>query len=289
MRSRSILALSSMAWLGCFSESYLGPGDPDAGSTTRADASDDAASGDATDAADASAGSSTDAGTSGASTGSDDGSTGSDDTVGSTGDGGSFGPLTPGDNLDDGAMYPAAQGYSAHWYPSGEDNADGHQYLGQFPNGAQYYAYIRFELPAALPAGAVVEHATLELAGHDEYAWGGAYALRVWVQDTPDAPVVSGTSDYPQDGGAVVLSDDSVRWPELGGLPWQQPGPNATPDLAPLLQSLVDTHGGLAAGAHVQFWIGEDVLDGSGEEVGWFDSIAGQEHAPRLTLRVSPP
>lgn len=297
MRTRTPLALSLTVSLGCFSEPFLAPDGP---ATSQADGSE--AGSDASSSEDASGEGTTGSGSSGAD-GTDDASSGGDeastdsgnaqtsasDETGTTGDTTLVGPLVPDDNLDDGAIYPAANGYSAHWYPSGEDNAEGRQYLGQFPNGAQYYAYMRFRLPAAVPAGSIIDSAVLEIAGHDEYAWAGAYALRVWVQDTPDAPAVGGVTDYPQDGGSVVLSADSVRWPEVGGLPWQQPGPNATPDLAPLLQALVDTHGGLAADAYVQFWIGEDVLDGSGEEVGWFDSLAGAEHAPRLTLRVVPP
>jgi len=211
------------------------------------------------------------------------------ETTGSKGDVVVLGPLVPQENLDDGAMYPAGDGYLPHWYPSGEENAEGCQYLGQFPTSAQYYGYMRFQLPEAVPAGAVVDSVVLEIFGHDEYSWNGAYALRVWVQDTSDAAAVGGTFDYPQDGSSVVLSTESVRWPEEGGLVWQQPGPNATPDLAALLQALIDAHGGLAAGAYVQLWVGEDVLDGSGEEVGWLDSIAGDETAPRLTLQFHPP
>ncbi|MBC8069386.1 MAG: hypothetical protein IAG13_13705 [Deltaproteobacteria bacterium] len=39
----------------------------------------------------------------------------------------------------------------------------------------------------------------------------------------------------------------------------------------------------------VQFWVGEDVLDGTGEEVGWLDSIPGARSAPRLTIAHDPP
>jgi hypothetical protein len=77
-----------------------------------------------------------------------------------------------------------------------------------------------------------------------------------------------------------------VRWPEELGLAWQHPGPNSTPDLSPLLQALVDEYGGLEAGAHVQFWIAIDVVDGLGEEIGWLDSSAGADTAPMLTLAI---
>lgn len=284
MGTRTALAISLTTALGCFSESVAwtvsdpgGDDDPTTGDQTTAAA-------DSTAGAVTSSASELDTGTEAGSTSSTDA-----DNTGAMGDAVVLGPLIPSENLDDGAMYPAGDGYLAHWYPSGEDNAEGRQYLGQFPTSKHYYGYMRFRLPAALPAGSIVDGVVLEISGHDEYQWQGAYALRVWVQDTADAPAVGGTFDYPQDGSSVVLSTDSVRWPESGGLVWQQPGPNATPDLAPLVQALVDAHDGLAAGAYVQFWIGEDVLDGTGEEVGWFDSIAGAERAPRLTLGFHPP
>jgi hypothetical protein len=52
------------------------------------------------------------------------------------------------------------------------------------------------------------------------------------------------------------------------------------------LEQLVADHGGLAVGSHVQLWITEDVLDGMGSEVGWYDSLAGGETAPRLTVSL---
>jgi hypothetical protein len=210
----------------------------------------------------------------------------SDGSTASGGDGDDA--LVPIDDLDDGAIYPAGDGYEAHWYPSGEENVEGRQYLGQFPAGRQYYGYMRFQLPTALTAGSTIDSATLELFGHDDYLWDGAYALRVWLQESADAPKVGGISDYPTDGGSIAFVSSSVRWPEAGGLAWQQPGPNATPDLAVMLQALVDAQGGLEAGAHLQLWVGSDALDGSGEEVGWLDSAAGAATAPRLTIVAQP-
>jgi hypothetical protein len=291
MGTRFKLATAMTTAFGCFSEPPLVPGERTTSGPEATDsATGDTAADDGTSAAQSTGGSAT-TGSGTLDTGTDDGAmtSSSTGTTGAMGDVVVLGPLVPSENLDDGAMFPAGDGYNAHWYPSGEDNAEGRQYLGQFPTSEQYYAYMRFRLPEAVPAGSSVEGVVLEISGHDEYDWRGAYALRVWVQDTPDAAAVGGTFDYPQDGSSVVLSAESVRWPESGGLVWQQPGPNATPDLAMLVQALVDAHGGLAAGAYVQFWIGEDVLDGTGEEVGWFDSIAGDELAPRLSLGFHPP
>ncbi|HWB76112.1 MAG TPA: hypothetical protein VG755_14180 [Nannocystaceae bacterium] len=199
---------------------------------------------------------------------------------------GTIGPLFPIADNDDGAIFPDGSGYGAHWYPSGEMNTAGLQYMGEFPHGYRYYAFLRFELPEAIAADAVIEDAKLVLFGHDAYDWQATDALRVWAQHSDDAPQVGGVQHYP--GASIVLGDASVRWPEALGLAWVHPGPNETPNLAPVLQQLVDEYGGLAEGAHVQLWVGLDALDDVGEEVGWLDSIAGRDTAPRLTILVRP-
>lgn len=196
-----------------------------------------------------------------------------------------IGPIEIVDNLDDGAIHVGDFMDIPQWLPSGE--APGLGFTGEFPEGERYFAYLRFELPDALPAGTVIENATLELFGHATYYWDRQHALRVFVQDSADANQVSGALDYPSPMG-TVLRDESVHWGDAddSGLTWQIPGPNAATELAPLVQQLVDAHGGLEAGAHVQLWIAEDVVDGMGEEVGWLDSSAGEETTPRLTLTV---
>jgi hypothetical protein len=199
---------------------------------------------------------------------------------------GTIGPLYPQTDYDDGAIFPDGSGYGAHWYPSGEMNTAGLQYVGEFPQGYRYYAFVRFELPVAIAADAVIEDATLVLYGHDAYDWQATDALRVWVQHSDDAPQVGGIQHYP--GSSIALAEASVRWPEELGLAWVHPGPNETPNLAPVLQQLVDEYGGLAEGAHVQLWIGLDALDDINEEVGWLDSIAGRDTAPRLTIALRP-
>ena len=59
-------------------------------------------------------------------------------------------------------------------------------------------------------------------------------------------------------GLARQITDAEVPWPESGGLAWSSGVREQSPGLAPLIQELVDRHGGLAAGAHVQLWIRGD-------------------------------
>ncbi|HWB79240.1 MAG TPA: hypothetical protein VG755_29970 [Nannocystaceae bacterium] len=197
-----------------------------------------------------------------------------------------IGPLVVADDLDDGAIYLASNGMMGEWLPSGETTGFG--FCGEFPANARYFAWLRFAIPEGLPAGTQVHSATVEMFGHGTYFWDELHALRVWAQQSADAPAPSSVSDHPDDPEGVELGDLSVRWADADdtGLTWQVPGPNASPDLAVLVQQLVDEHGGLEAGAHVQLWIAEDEVDGKGEEVGWYDSINGEETAPRLTLSI---
>jgi hypothetical protein len=194
-----------------------------------------------------------------------------------------MGPLVPRSTFDDGAIFPGP--YGTEWFPKGEDML-GCGYAGEAPMSRQYYAYVRFELPEALPADTVIEDAVLVLVGHTTFSWVASDALRVWVQESSDAPDVGGVEDYP--GESVVLSAVSVRWPPEHGLAWQHPGTNRSPDLSALLQHLVDANGGLAAGAHVQLWFAADEIDGFGTEVGWLDSSAGTDTAPSLSITRAP-
>lgn len=197
-----------------------------------------------------------------------------------------IGPIVIAEDLDDGAMWPGVLLVRmGAWLPSGEDAGQG--FCGEYPSGQRYYAYLRFELPEALPAGTTIASATLELYGHAIYMWNDSHALRVWAQHSDDAPQITGLSDYPGTGN-VELGDLSVRWADSddSGLAWMIPGPNASPDLAAIVQELVDANVGLAAGAHIQLWVAEDQLGGEGEEVGWLDASAGAETAARLTLTI---
>ena len=203
--------------------------------------------------------------------------------VGDDGEPRVMGPLFPATTQDDGAIFPGPLG--TEWFPTGEDML-GCGYSGEAPNRRQYYGYLRFALPEALPADVELDDAVLVLAGHTTFDWRSTDALRVWAQASPDAPEVLGVAQYP--GDTVVLSDVSVRWPLEGGLAWHHPGPNHSPDLSPLFEDLAMSEGGLAAGAHVQLWIAADRVDGVGTEVGWVDSSAGTDTAPSLTITRAP-
>lgn len=187
-----------------------------------------------------------------------------------------LGPLVIDDDFDDGAMWPSTGQGPGAWFPSGEAKAaPGQAFMGEHPNGNAYFGYFRFRLPMALPPGTIVTAAHFELSGWGLYLWSsGKHALRIHVERSPDAPQVASLADYPDptQPDATPLVDESVRWPENGGLLWNIVDTNVSPQITAPLQALIDGQAeGLAEGAHVQLWIGADDLGSGTREVGWVD------------------
>ncbi len=200
------------------------------------------------------------------------------------------GPMFIEEDLDDGAMWPSVGGDVGMWLPSGESRP-GFGFLGEYPDGHAYYGYFRFHLPEAIPADAIISSANLEIRGWTVYQWNyDADALRIWLQDSADAPQVAGLDDYPAANGSVELRGESARWPAQGGLEWDTSmALNATPDLATLVADLVAARGGFEMDDHVQLWIAADDLGLGGREVGWLDAGEGADLGASLTIEIEIP
>jgi hypothetical protein len=197
-----------------------------------------------------------------------------------------IGPMSIADDLDDGAIWPSLGRLAGAWLPSGETTA-GLAYCGEYPVDRHYYAYFRFVLPQAIPDGATVLSATFAVDGHGTFLWDPmVHALRVWAQLDPDPVPVLGLENYPS---SEHLTMASVRWPDAGGLAWDVMGSNVAPDLAPIVQTVVDSFGGLDEGAAIQLWIGADELGLEGREVGWIDASHPDREPARLELTVLRP
>lgn len=197
------------------------------------------------------------------------------------------GPLQIAADEDDGQMY--REDTLLTWLPSGEPDELG--FAGEYPPGARYFGYFRFELPLELAADAIIDDATLSLYGRDPWMWSGDYQMGVWVQDSEDAPVVEMPEALPEIGpadrsDAIELRQDAVPWPERGGLAWAVDEWNDTPDLGGLLTALVATHGGLAAGSHLQLWIAVYEPGDVVAEIGFVEYAADPELAARLEFDV---
>jgi hypothetical protein len=110
-------------------------------------------------------------------------------------------------------------------------------------------AFYRFRIEAPIAAGAHVQHARLRLWGTDRAAWSEERALTIALEDSADAPRIDDARARP--AGAPV------RWQ----VDWRVDGWNQSPDLSSIFEALIATHGGLAAGAHVQLYVASESDD----------------------------
>jgi hypothetical protein len=197
------------------------------------------------------------------------------------------GPIFIGDNSDDGQILPDGMG----GYSLLRDGEASGAYLGEFPTGFAYPGYFRFQLADGIPAGATIRSAQISLFGTGVYEWNPeSHALRIEIEDSADAPQVADAWSYPYDANplSVPLLPTTVRWPPQGGLVWQSDARNESPDIAELLQDLVDAHGGLPSGAHLQMWIAKaPPLDGAGE-VNFVDYYENPGSAAALSFSYAP-
>ncbi len=126
-------------------------------------------------------------------------------------------------------------------------------------NTTTEYGYFRFQLPSAIAPGSTITSASLSFWGVTTGGnWNTALQeyIQINVEESANAAVVANFNQYPNGSQPRVLAAPVVRWPTTGALPWNLNTWNTSSSVAPLLQHLVDTYGGLAANAHVQFWLG---------------------------------
>lgn len=199
--------------------------------------------------------------------------------------------LTISDDGDDGQFDPSTSVIPAGWSAQGEYSNT--LYLGSYNiaewgglGGGLTPSAFRFTLSHAIPAGSTVVDATLALYGRDAWDWDNSSdSLQVAVELSEDAEQVAGAADLPLVAGGRETLATTARWPEVGGLAWQNLSWNESPNLAALLQELVDTVGGLEAGAHVQFFVYGTTAN-INSEVAVEDSSHSDTHAPTLTITV---
>lgn len=143
-------------------------------------------------------------------------------------------------------------------------------YSGVYQN-TPLFTFVRFALTKAIPAGATVTSATLNVRGVDFYGWHAlAFYLKIQANDSADAAQVTSINDYPG-GSSGFAFTSNVNWPTAGYLDsWNSSGMNASPDLKSIIQFLVNKYGGLASGAHVQLWLYSD-QSGIDAEAGFAD------------------
>lgn len=197
--------------------------------------------------------------------------------------------LTVTDDANDGQFDPSTSVIPTGWSAQGERS--NLLYMGSYNiaewgglGGGLTPSVFRFTLSQDIPAGATITSALLSLYGLDVWDWdNGSDALRIALEFSDDAESIMSSGDMPLAAGGRDLLATTARWPETGGLTWQRPGWNTSPNLAALLQELVDTLGGLNAGAHVQFYV-YGAVSNINSEVAVEDSSHPGEHPATLTI-----
>jgi hypothetical protein len=165
-------------------------------------------------------------------------------------------------NLDDGEIELSG---GEEWAVDGEGGTIYMGYWTDPPTDGRTWGYHRFALTGGIPAGASVTDARLVFWVTDAAYWDLGQHLEVFVEDTADASLVDELGDYPGGASGTAFLAEVVRWPAAGGLSVQAGAPLTSPDLSRQLQQLVDAHGGLAQGAHVQLWVSSDDASGNCE------------------------
>lgn len=120
------------------------------------------------------------------------------------------------------------------------------------------WMYIRMRLPEDIPPGTRIHDAYLSLKGAGNTGWDPAvHALLIYADEHKDPKEIKDAREAPDSGEPMAhkLTTASVRWPEAGGLAWDDAGVNITPSLVPLLEEQMGRHSGLWAGDHVMFWL----------------------------------
>lgn len=146
------------------------------------------------------------------------------------------------------------------------------------------YAYLRFRLGQPLPAGAAIASATLEVYGHA--LTGGSqwspqkHKLVISADRSADAPQVVSAAACPGCAKATAQTA-ALDW---SSIVWKPNAWNTTPDLGPIVQELVDAHGGLKAGAHLQLWLRAPSIYPEDAELPFEDLDHAGGRAARLTL-----
>lgn len=148
------------------------------------------------------------------------------------------------------------------------------------------WGYFRFALSQPVAKGAVIVGAKLSLYGLAADGWDPSlHALDVFVEKSADAPVVTTAADLPFTSTGRPMASAMARWPATGGLTWNTQAYNTSPELAALIQEVVDSQGGLAAGSHLQIWVKGSQLAQADLATPDYTASGYSSHPARLTLR----
>jgi hypothetical protein len=185
---------------------------------------------------------------------------------------GTIGPVSIAADADDGEIWS-----TFIWSTGEDDNGVGKIYY----SGANYvWCYYRFVLPSAIPSGATITSATMDLWGEGSSSWSnGSDDLKIRCSDSANASAPASAGARPSlDGGSQATTTATVDWLNVT---WTLNDWNTTPSLVSMIQELVDDNGGLASGAGIVLWVAGD----SNHEVHTqLREFVGEDNVAKLTI-----
>jgi hypothetical protein len=114
------------------------------------------------------------------------------------------------------------------------------------------WGYYRFQLPAGIPAGAVIKKAQLRLYGRDSMgSWTNQY-LVVTAQNAANPSQISSASQFP--GGSVTTVGTGMSW-GAPGINWSIDDWNQSPNFKDVITDLKTAQNGLSSGNYIQIWV----------------------------------
>ncbi|MCA9670012.1 MAG: hypothetical protein KC503_30665 [Myxococcales bacterium] len=174
-------------------------------------------------------------------------------------------------DLDDGELDGSGSFGTNGYAPQGERNC--WTYMGGYspnvgPGDGTTISFFRFALPRAIPDGATIVSAKLELYARAGWMWQPqAHTLSIFGERASDAARVTSLADSPQKPGGRTLTTASQPWGVEGDGPlvWPSSGWQTAPDLSAVVQEIVDGAKGVAQNAHLQLFIYRPPPNDSGE------------------------
>jgi hypothetical protein len=171
-----------------------------------------------------------------------------------------------------------------YYWPQGEKE-ERIIFMGHWASHGYTWGYFRFSLTRALSAADRLVDVRLSLRAVGVAGiWTTDDALLVFLEDSPDAAVVtseaSTPSTYPT---GRLLVGDGTRWPESGGLAWPIARDVDSPNLASAVETLIATYGTLPEGTHVQLWV-RGIQPSDSYELGTADSSSSAERPAELVI-----
>lgn len=167
-------------------------------------------------------------------------------------------------DTDDGEVY------SGSLLTNGES---GNIYIGEYSN--QYlWGWLRFKLPFDIPSGSIVSSVSnIKVYKKGSYSWiDGQYPIGIWAEKSNNPSVITSVNERPINGSSArTLTDTIIRVPESGGLTWSPYNDWFSFNIAPLIQELVDTFGGLTKDNYIQFWLSTYSINADNNEVSFSD------------------